>query len=314
MKKATIPSTLPFKQLCWEDIDENYISRLIELARMEDLQGTGLAVCPKTSGDVTTASLEKKQAKVFSKAVITAREPLIVCGLPLIPLILKAYGSDSTFESIAREKDHLDQGSTLGIISGSADVLLQAERLVLNFLQHLSGVATYTARYVTILKDTSIRLLDTRKTTPGLRVLEKYAVACGGGWNHRMGLFDHILFKDNHLALKTSIENIKPYFETIIKNAKKHYPALAVEVEVDHWEQIQPALEAGADIILLDNFSYDELKKSAAYISGRVLIEASGNIFLEKLKGITNLDLDFISSGAITYKSCWVDIGLDWQE
>lgn len=181
---------------------------------------------------------------------------------------------------------------------------------MLNFLQKLSGVATLTAQYVTALGSSQTRLLDTRKTTPGYRVLEKYATACGGGWNHRLGLFDRVMLKDNHLA--ASDATLGTALAKLVAQARQTYPQLPVEVEVDALDQIPPVLEAGAHVILLDNFSDDALRQAVARIQGRALTEASGGITLERLPSLAGIGLDFISTGATVHQSGWVDIGMDW--
>jgi nicotinate-nucleotide pyrophosphorylase (carboxylating) len=196
--------------------------------------------------------------------------------------------------------------------------MLAAERIILNFLQRLGGVATQTRRYVDALGKSRTRLLDTRKTTPGYRMLEKYAVACGGGWNHRLGLFDRVMLKDNHLALlglaetSTSLRSPTRLAEAVAA-ARRNAPDLPVEVEVDMIQQIPPVLAAGADVILLDNFAPAQLKKALELIGGRAFTEASGGITLKTLPRLADLGLDFASTGALVHQSVWVDIGLDWR-
>jgi nicotinate-nucleotide pyrophosphorylase (carboxylating) len=200
-------------------------------------------------------------------------------------------------------------GAVLATLDGDPRVLLAAERVLLNFLQRLSGIATQTRRHAAALGDSATRLFDTRKTTPGHRMLEKYAVACGGGWNHRLGLFDRVMLKDTHLALLGSNDNLA----AAVARARKSAPALPVEVEVDRIDQIPPVLAAGADVILLDNFTPARLRAAVALIAGRAFTEASGGITLKTLPKLAPLGLDFVSTSALVHQSVWTDIALDWR-
>ncbi len=294
-------------RLDWQDLDPDYLRQLVGLAKIEDLAGAGLAHRPERLGDVTTALMPEGAE---GKAQVIAREPLVVCGLGLVQTILDSYGQDCHFEAKAEDRQLVKHGEVIGILSGTSTVLLQAERVILNFLQHLSGIATEARLYVEALGDSPSALLDTRKTLPGYRVLQKYAFACGGGYNHRIGLFDRVMLKDNHLAAAGAIGGNR-LFETVAL-AVNTCEGLAVEVEVDRLEQITPALEAGADIILLDNFSPPELIEAVSMVDGRACTEASGGITLESLAALGDLGLDFISSGAPIHQSKWKDIGLDW--
>jgi nicotinate-nucleotide pyrophosphorylase (carboxylating) len=243
-------------------------------------------------------------------AQLTAREPLVICGLDLVKTVLKSYGGDCQFEAKVEDGQMLNTGNVIGILSGGASALLQAERVLLNFLQHLSGIATEARLYVDALKGSPTAMLDTRKTLPGYRVLQKYAFACGGGYNHRIGLFDRVMLKDNHLAVAGATGGNR-LTETVAL-AVNTCQDLAIEVEVDSLDQISPVVEAGADIILLDNFSPLELKEAVAMIDGRACTEASGGITLNTLPALGDLGLDFISTGAPIHQSTWKDIGLDW--
>ena len=295
-------------RLKWQELDPDYLRQLVGLAKIEDLAGAGLANRPERLGDMTTA-LMPEGAK--GKAQLTAREPLTICGLGLVQTVLDSYGQDCQFEaSRVEDGQSVDQGEVLGILSGASTVLLQAERVILNFLQHLSGVATEARLYVDALGSSPAVLLDTRKTLPGYRVLQKYAFACGGGYNHRVGLFDRVMLKDNHLAMAGAIGGNR--LSETVALAVNTCEDLAVEVEVDRLEQITPVLEAGADIILLDNFSPPELKEAVSMIDGRAWTEASGGITLNNLSALGDLGLDFISTGAPIHQSRWKDIGLDW--
>lgn len=310
---AAFAETL-LQRLTWEDLDRSYLRKLAELARDEDLAGLGLRTRPRVPGDRSTASLVA--AARAGRADLVARQDMVVCGLGLIPLILTAYGGRATAQLRVRDGARLRAGATLATLSGDPRTLLAAERVLLNFLQRLSGVATQTRRYVDALGPGRTRLLDTRKTTPGYRMLEKYAVACGGGWNHRLGLFDRVMLKDNHLALigfgGGSGKNA-PRLSAAVAAARKASPDLPVEVEVDDLAQIPPVIAAGADVILLDNFTPARLRRAVALINGRVFTEASGGITLRMLPKLGGLGLDFVSTGALVHQSVWVDLGLDWK-
>jgi len=294
-------------RLKWQDLDPDYLRQLVGLAKIEDLAGAGLANRPDRLGDVTTALIPEGAE---GKAQLTARESLVVCGLGLVQTVLDSYGQDCQFDAKVEDGQAIDQGEVIGILSGASTVLLQAERVILNFLQHLSGVATEARLYVDALGSSSSVLLDTRKTLPGYRVLQKYAFACGGGYNHRIGLFDRVILKDNHLAVAGAIGGNR--LSETVALAVNTCEELAVEVEVDTLEQIIPTLEAGADIILLDNFSLPELKEAVSLIEGRAWTEASGGITINSLPDLGALGLDFISTGAPIHQSRWKDIGLDW--
>jgi nicotinate-nucleotide pyrophosphorylase (carboxylating) len=294
-------------RLKWQDLDPDYLRQLVGLAKVEDLAGAGLANRPECLGDVTTA-LMPEGAK--GKAQLTAREPLTICGLGLVQTVLDSYGQDCQFEAKVKDGQSVDQGEVIGVLGGATTVLLQAERVILNFLQHLSGVATETRLYVDALGSSPSALLDTRKTLPGYRVLQKYAFACGGGYNHRVGLFDRVMLKDNHLAVAGAIGGSR--LSETVALAVNTCEDIPVEVEVDRLEQITPVLEAGADIILLDNFSPPELKEAVSMIEGRAWTEASGGITLDSLPALGDLGLDFISTGSPIHQSRWKDIGLDW--
>jgi nicotinate-nucleotide pyrophosphorylase (carboxylating) len=294
-------------RLQWADLDADYLRQLIGLAKIEDLAGAGLRERPQRLGDVTTALMPEGAS---GEAQLTAREPMVVCGLGLVQPSLDAYGEGCRFDAYIQDGGRVKAGDPLGTLSGPSAALLQAERVLLNFLQHLAGVATETRGYVDALGDSDTVLLDTRKTLPGYRVLQKYAFACGGGYNHRIGLFDRVMLKDNHLAVAGATGGDR--LSETVALARATCPDLPIEVEVDALEQIPPVLEAGADIILLDNFSTADLKKAIALIDGRACTEASGGIQLDSLAELGALGLDFISTGAPVHQSTWKDIGLDW--
>ena len=310
---AAFADTL-LQRLTWEDLDRSYLRRLVEIARDEDLAGLGLRSRPKVTGDRSTASLGS--AARAGRADLVARQDMVACGLGLLPLILTAYGGRASVQLRARDGSTLRAGTVVATLSGDPRTLLAAERVLLNFLQRLSGVATQTKRYVDALGPGRTRLLDTRKTTPGYRTLEKYAVACGGGWNHRLGLFDRVMLKDNHLALigfDGGDGGDVSRLAAAVAAAKKTSPDLPVEVEVDELAQIPAVIAAGADVILLDNFTRARLRRALALIKGRAFTEASGGITLRSLPGLAGLGLDFVSTGALVHQSVWVDLGLDWQ-
>lgn len=298
-----------FRRLSWDDLDPEFLRRLVAVARAEDLAGAGLAAPPSAERaiDVTTAAVPVREDAV---AALVAREPLVVCGLPIVPLVLEVYGGEVEVEFLADDGAAVGKGDRLARLRGPSSRLLQAERVLLNFLQHLSGIASETAAFARELAGSGTRLLDTRKTTPGWRALEKYAVAQGGGWNHRLGLFDRVMLKDNHLAADgaTSGERLA----AAVRRAKSREPGLVCEVEVDELEQIPFVLEAGADVVLLDNFTLEDLRKAVRLIDGRAYTEASGNVTLARLPDLGRLGLDFVSCGAIIHQSRWKDIALDW--
>lgn len=295
-------------RLRWEDLDPDYLRQLIGLAKIEDLAGAGLAVRPARLGDVTTALMPQG---AVGAARLVAREPMVVCGLGLVAPTLAAYGEGVRFTPSVADGQGVSAGDLLGAVEGEASTLLQAERVILNFLQHLSGIATETWRYVDALGASPTVLLDTRKTLPGYRVLQKYAFACGGGVNHRIGLFDRVMLKDNHLEVAGATGGDR--LAEAVAMARSACGDLPIEVEVDRLEQIAPVLEAGADIILLDNFSVDSLRAAIAQIDGRACTEASGGIQIDRLPELGQLGLDFISTGAPVHQSTWKDIGLDWS-
>ena len=294
------------KRLSWDDLDLLHVRKLIAMARDEDLSGLGLRTPPDQTGDRSTAALESPPRQ--SHAHLVAREEIVVCGLPLLSLILSAYGPATSVQLQVTDGAKVSRGDHLATLSGDPRTLLTAERVALNFLQRLSGIATQTRRCVDALGEGRTRILDTRKTTPGYRMLEKYAVACGGGWNHRLGLFDRVMLKDNHLSLLGSPDDLA----SSVRRARANAPDLPVEVEVDRLDQIPPVLAAGADVILLDNFARPALLEAIALINGRALTEASGGISLQTLPQFAGLGLDFVSTGALVHQSVWVDIGLDW--
>lgn len=262
------------------------------------------------SGDAT--SLATLPATATFSVVMRAREPMVVAGLAFAETAFRLLSPKVLINRLTRDGRLLKAGATLLKISGPARAILSAERVALNFVQRLSGVASLTARFVTEVQGTKAQILDTRKTTPGWRRFEKYAVTCGGGRNHRIGLFDLILIKDNHLA---ALREAKPNaVAAAIARARKKFPQLKVEVEADTLAQVKQAVEAGADIILLDNMSNAELRQAVKIVSSRAKTEASGGVNLQTVSGLAKTGVDFISVGAITHSARAMDIGLDFEK
>lgn len=299
------------RRISWEELDAKYLRSLVQIARAEDIEGLGLASLPASASDITTMSLTPK---IETAARLVSRGAMTVCGMRLIPIILDVYSEASDGERLeftpkAEDGQRVERGAVLGEFRGSARVMLQAERIMLNFLQRLSGVATETSKYVDALGDSPTKLLDTRKTTPGLRVLEKYAFACGGGYNHRIGLFDRVMLKDNHLAAAHAVNG--EHLARAVETAKRKNPNVAVEVEVDSISQIPPVLEAQADVIMLDNFDFAQMREALEIIGDGAWVEVSGGVTLATLPEIGRIAPDFVSSAAPVHSSKWIDIGLD---
>ncbi len=275
------------------------IQRAVRLALAEDVG----------AGDATT--LATIPESLTAVAVMRAREPLVVAGLALAEAAFQGLSSAVRFEKPARDGQRIPAGEILIKVSGPARALLSAERVALNFVQRLSGIATLTAQFVDAIQGTTAQILDTRKTTPGWRHLEKYAVTCGGGRNLRFGLYDMVLIKDNHLA---ALRNAKPNaVAAAVGQARAKYPQLKIEVEADTVEQVDQALAAGVGLILLDNMSTDELRHAVEKCRGRAQTEASGGVNLKNIRAIAETGVDFISIGALTHSARAVDIGLDFE-
>ncbi len=275
------------------------IRRAVRAALAEDLG----------SGDVTTLATVPQNA--ISLACLRAREPLVVAGIEFAETAFRELSPKIRIKKPSRDGQKLAAGKTLLKISGPAHAILSTERVALNFLQRLSGVATLTAQFVEAVRGTRAQILDTRKTTPGWRRFEKFAVACGGGKNHRLGLFDMILIKDNHLA---ALRNEKPNaIAAALLRARKKFPKLKVEVEADTLEQVAQAAAAGADIILLDNMTTARLRAAVKIVRRRAKTEASGGVNLKTVRAIAETGVDFISVGALTHSARAMDIGLDFK-
>lgn len=261
------------------------------------------------SGDVTTLATVPASAKIV--AVLRAREPLVVAGLAFAESAFRQLSPSVRIKRLARDRQAVQAGAGLLRISGAARAVLGAERVALNFVQRLSGVATITARFVREIRGTGARVLDTRKTTPGWRRFEKYAVACGGGCNHRLGLYDMVLIKDNHLAaLRAAQPNA---IAAAVQRARRFCSQLKIEVEADTLAQVAQAAEAGADIVLLDNMTTAQLRRAVKIVGDRAQTEASGGVNLKTVRAIAQTGVDFISIGALTHSARAVDIGLDFE-
>ncbi len=295
------------RRLRWDELDRSWLLRFAEFARDEDLAGLGLARRPLRPGDPSAALLAGAER---ARARVVARRPMVLAGLGLLDVVFAAYGGRCHARPLAFDGQFVPAGTAVAEVEGPAAELLSAERILLNFLQRLCGVATRTREHVLALGSSPTKLLDTRKTTPGFRMLEKYAVGQGGGYNHRLGLFDRIMVKDNHLAAggATAGERITK----MVRHARQSRPDLLVEVEVDRLDQIAPVLAAGADIVLLDNFPLADLREAIPMLRGRAWSEVSGGVSLESLPLIGALAPDFVSSGGLTHAAPWCDLGLDW--
>ncbi|WP_417458636.1 carboxylating nicotinate-nucleotide diphosphorylase [Kordiimonas sp.] len=253
-------------------------------------------------GDVTCATVIPERAML--SATMNARETMVLAGLPLVTPIFKRLDPDCTITMLVADGDKVAPGTRIMRVEGKARALLSAERTALNIVQHMSGIATLTRRYVDLIRNTGTILLDTRKTIPGLRKLGKYATAMGGAQNHRMGLFDAVMIKDNHIAVAGSVE-------TAIASAKAA-GRNDIQVECDTLEQVREAVTAGANSLLLDNMPPAMLREARAIVNGRIPCEASGGVNLNTIKAIAETGVEYISVGRLTQSAPAVDIGLDY--
>ena len=256
-----------------------------------------------TGGDVTSNATIAADARFA--AAMNCREPIVVAGLEIAVAVFRELDSEVQIALLVSDGEKVEAGTVLMRLDGNARAMLAAERSALNTLQHLSGIATLARHYADQIAGTSATLLDTRKTIPGLRVLEKYAARMGGAHNHRMRLDDGVLIKDNHVAVCGGVAEA-------VKRARAADTGLQVQVEVDRLEQIEPALAAGADRLLLDNMPPPLLREAVERVRGRVPLEASGGVNLDTIRGIAETGVDFISVGRITQSAPAVDIGLDY--
>ena len=276
-------------------VPHTLISQLVKLALDEDLDYQSAS-----DGDITAQLIP---ANELANAKVITREDCVFCGKDIILEVFKQVDPTVNVEVLVNDGDKVAANSTLFIASGSARAILTAERTALNFVQTLSGTATTTAHYVKELEGTATQLLDTRKTIPGLRALQKYAVKCGGGANHRIGLFDAFLIKENHIAACGGIDKA-------VAQAKLNHPTKPVEVEVESLDELEQAITAGADIIMLDNFTVEQIQQAVMLTDKRAKLEVSGNMTLETLKAYSQAGVDFISSGALTKNLQSIDLSM----
>lgn len=240
-----------------------------------------------------------------AKFGMNAREPIILSGLKIAEMVFRKMDPDCSFETNYKDGDIVGKGETFAVIRGNAQALLTAERVALNLVQRMCGIAGLTAKYVKAIEGTGATLLDSRKTTPGLRMIEKYAVVCGGGRSHRLGLDNGIMLKDNHIAVAGSIA-------AAVKRAKAYAPMLTkIEVECDRLDQVEEALASGVDVIMLDNMTNNDMATAVEIVYKRVPLECSGGVRLDTIRAKAETGVDFISVGRITQSATCVDIGLD---
>ena len=279
-------------------IPQSLIDQVVKLALAEDAPW----------GDLTSQNFIPETAT--ATAHLVAREPGVFSGAQVFATVMST--TDAKTSTVFRVEDgaSFSAGVTLATVTGSARSVLQAERIALNFVQRMSGIATLTAKYVAEIVGTHARIVDTRKTTPGLRALERYAVRCGGGSNHRFSLSDAVMVKDNHLAVLTASSKLG--VTAALREARARLPhTVHFEVEVDRIDQIEPVLAADVDTIMLDNFTLEELRQGVALVAGRALVEASGNVNLNTVGDIARTGVDIISVGALTHSVRALDLGLD---
>jgi nicotinate-nucleotide pyrophosphorylase (carboxylating) len=271
---------------------DDQVDAIIKLALIEDIR----------SGDITSNAIIDPRLHAVGR--ISAKQSLVLSGMDVAKRVFELLDPETQWDAQHEDGERCEVGDIIAIVQGPALALLQGERTAINFLQHLSGIATTTARFVEEIHDTNTKILDTRKTTPGMRTMEKHAVKMGGGTNHRMGLYDHFLIKNNHIAVAGSM----PMALKEAIAAKK--PGQLVEVEARTLSDVETALKEGADIIMLDNMSVQDTKKAVSYIKGRTKLEASGNITLDNVHSYASTGVDFVSVGAITHSSPSADINM----
>lgn len=255
-----------------------------------------------SSEDVTTNSVIKENTP--GKVDLICKEDGIIAGLDIFERVFKLLDEATEIEYFCKDGDKVIRGQLLAVVKGDIRVLLSGERVALNYLQRMSGIATYTRQVSDMLQGSKTKLLDTRKTTPNMRIFEKYAVKIGGGYNHRYNLSDGVLLKDNHIGAAGSVEKA-------IEMAKEYAPFVRkIEIETEDLDMVKEAVEAGADIIMLDNMTVEEMKQAIKIIDGRAQTECSGNITKENIKKIKEIGVDFVSSGALTHSAKVLDISL----
>jgi nicotinate-nucleotide pyrophosphorylase (carboxylating) len=255
-----------------------------------------------SSEDVTTNAIMREA--VNGTVDLICKQDGVIAGLPVFKRVFELLNPNTNVEFYCKDGDKVSNGQKMGSVTGDMRVLLSGERVALNYLQRMSGIATYTRQVADLFENTDTKLLDTRKTTPNMRIFEKYAVKTGGGHNHRYNLSDGVMIKDNHIGAAGSITKA-------VKMAKDYAPFVRkVEVEVENLDMVREAVDAGADIIMLDNMSVEEMKEAIVIIDGRAETEVSGNVTKENIKRLTNLGVDYISSGALTHSAPIMDISL----
>jgi nicotinate-nucleotide pyrophosphorylase (carboxylating) len=275
------------------------IEKIIDSALAEDI----------SSGDITTELLIPVELR--GRACIVVKEEGVLAGIEVAAVVFRRVDSQLEFQGLVSEGSKVHPGDVAAAVEGSAASILKAERTALNFLQHLSGIATETARYVDAISGLKAHIMDTRKTIPGLRPLEKYAVRVGGGYNHRQSLGDGILIKDNHLA---ALHSQGTGLGGAVEKARRNAPrTLKVEIEVQNIDQARQALDAGADIIMLDNMNVDDIRRVVELCHDRALLEASGGITLENVRAVAETGVDLISVGALTHSAKALDISLELE-
>lgn len=274
---------------------QHEIRRGVSQALAEDL-----GYLPVAQGDITASLIPASQQ---ATATVITREDCVICGTAWVDEVFAQLSDQVVINWLVHDGDKVTANTVLCEISGPAAILLTGERTALNFLQTLSGTATTTARYVALLAGSKTRLLDTRKTLPGLRLAQKYAVACGGGKNHRMGLYDAFLIKENHIAAAGGIANA-------VQTARQNFPGKPVEVEVEDLTELEQALAAGADIIMLDNFPLSDINRAVSLNQNRAKLEVSGNVTAESLRALAATNVDYISSGALTKNVQAIDLSM----
>ena len=281
-----------------EVLSAETIRQAVKLALEEDIG----------SGDVTSLATVPEHAT--ATGVMVAREALVLAGIALAEAAFRQRSVGIQIEALTKDAASIRPGEKILSVCGSVQAILSAERVALNFVQYLSGIATLTAQFVAAVKGTKATILDTRKTTPGWRSLEKYAVRCGGARNHRFGLFDLVLIKDNHLAALR--HELPDPIAAAVLGARSKYPHLKVEVEADTLAQVEQAAQAGADVILLDNMTPEQLRAAVKLVHGRAKTEASGGVNLSTVRAVAESGVDYISVGALTHSARAMDIGLDF--
>ena len=255
-----------------------------------------------TSEDITTASVMKTYQK--GEVELICKQDGVIAGLEVFKRVFELLDSETEVEFFCKDGDTVKNGEKLAVVTGDIRVLLSGERTALNYLQRMSGIATYTKNIADMLKGTNTKLLDTRKTTPNMRVFEKYAVKVGGGYNHRYNLSDGILLKDNHIGAAGSVTKA-------VQMAKEYAPFVRkIEVEVENLDMLKEALSAGADIIMLDNMSVEDMREAVSLCKGKAETECSGNVTKENIERLVDIGVDYISSGALTHSSPILDLSL----